>query len=72
MNTIHVFAGLLLWAAPALTQTVASSPTFEVASVRSAPAKPAGQEPVRIRIDPGRVEYANVTLKYVLTRARTA
>ena len=66
MNTMQVVAVLLLGAGPALTQTAASSPTFEVASVRSAPA---GQRTVRTVIDPGRVEFTNVTLKYVLTRA---
>jgi uncharacterized protein (TIGR03435 family) len=69
MEIRRVSAGLLFWALPVLAQTVASSPTFEVASVRPAPPPSAGRVQSRIRSDAGRVEYSNVTLKDILARA---
>ena len=53
----------------ALGQPAGSAPAFEVASIKQAAAQNDGHVRVSMGGDPGRVNYTNVTLKNVLTRA---
>ncbi len=58
--------GLVAWCA-AFGQT--NPPAFEVASIKAAAPQEQGRMMVRMGGDPGRVDYANVSLKDVLARA---
>jgi uncharacterized protein (TIGR03435 family) len=60
-------SGLVLAAFTALLAQTA--PTFEVASIKQAAPQTEGRFMVRMGSDPGRVDYANVSLKNVLARA---
>src|ERR1041385_5070345 len=63
-------AGLTVLAALcAFAQQSASHPEFEVASVK--PSKPAidGRLMIRLGGDPGRIDYTNMSLKMLITRA---
>jgi uncharacterized protein (TIGR03435 family) len=66
-KTIVTCVCLLAWSAAA--QTPANPPAFEVASIRPAAPQTGNRVMVRMGGDPGRVDYANVSLKDVLARA---
>jgi uncharacterized protein (TIGR03435 family) len=69
MITRHV-AGLILVASSwAFAQSAAGRPEFEVASVK--PSKPAidGRLMIRLGGDPGRIDYTNMSLRMLITRA---
>jgi uncharacterized protein (TIGR03435 family) len=68
---IHNISGISLVALTALTAFAqsATTPSFEVASIK--PAAPMQNGMIRVGMggDPGRVNYSNVSLKNILTRA---
>ena len=67
MFTRRLATFLLLAAPAAFAQT--TLPSFEVASVKPAPPPTDGRMMVRMGGDPGRVDYTNVSLKDLLSRA---
>jgi uncharacterized protein (TIGR03435 family) len=69
MRALQSISLLVLAPLAALAQPAAELPAFEVASVKRAAPQPDGRIRVSMGGDPGRVNYANVTLKNVLTRA---
>jgi uncharacterized protein (TIGR03435 family) len=69
MITRYFAGSLLLAAAAAFAQTAPALPSFEVASVKPAPPPTDGRMMVRMGGDPGRVDYSNVSLKDLLSRA---
>jgi uncharacterized protein (TIGR03435 family) len=64
MRAILVFASLAVFG-----QSAAPPPAFEVASVKPAPPPTGNNHRVSMGGDKGRVNYSNVTLKTVMTRA---
>src|SRR5262249_54957220 len=69
MTRLIAAAGLIGLSYFAFAQSSTNRPEFEVASVK--PSKPAGDGPVMIRMggDPGRIDYTNMSLKMLITRA---
>jgi len=68
MKSMFTLAGLgVLGCGAALAQ--GNPPAFEVASIKAAAPQQQGRMMVRMGSDPGRVDYANVSLKDVLARA---
>lgn len=60
--SLSVFAACVAW-------SQANPPAFEVASIKQAAPQTMGRMMVRMGGDPGRVDYANVSLKDVMARA---
>jgi uncharacterized protein (TIGR03435 family) len=70
MRRILAVAGLFVMVSGvSLAQPAAGSPSFEVASIKPAAPMEHGRVMVRMGGDPGRIDYTNVSLKDVLTRA---
>ena len=67
MNKLTTGFGLSVLAACAFAQS--DPPAFEVASIKAAAPQTQGRMMVRMGGDPGRVDYANVSLRDVLARA---
>src|SRR6476620_8172887 len=69
MKPIIVVAGLMAVASSIASAQPAVTPTFEVASIKPAPPPGGNNMMVRMGGDPGRIDYANVSLKDVIRLA---
>lgn len=68
-NSARILLIVFACSAALAQQPAGNSPTFEVASIKPAEPQSTGHVRVMMGGDPGRVNYTNVTLKNVLTRA---